>query len=91
MQAIIDKCVCDERSGNYNRDEDGIEVTEMICDEKEFQIEISHREALCMLGLLPHVSDISEIDDNALFTIKEKVEALFISNKEQISIKDFFS
>ena len=91
MQVVIDKCICGERSGDYNKDEDAIEATEMICDEKEFPIEISHREALGMLGLLLHVTGISEIDHNALFTIKEKVEALFISQKKRTSIKDFFS
>ena len=53
---IIDKCVCGEKSGDYNRDEISIEVTKMICIEKEFQIEVSHHEALCMLGLLLHVT-----------------------------------
>ena len=91
MQAIIDKSVYGEKSGDYNRDEDGIEGTEMTCDEKEFQIQISYREAFCMFSLLIHVSDISEIDHKTLFTIKEKVEAFFISYKEQTSIKNFFS
>ena len=53
--------------------------------------EISHREALGMVGLLFHVSGISEIDHNALLTIKEKVEDLFISDKKGTSIKDFIS
>ena len=44
-----------------------------------------------MFSLLLHVSDISEIDHKTLFTIKEKVEAFFISYKEQTSIKNFFS
>ena len=56
MQAIIDKCVRGEKSGDYIRDENSIEVTKMICIEKEFQIEISCHEALCMLVLLLHVT-----------------------------------
>ena len=53
----------------------------MNCDEKEFSLEISHREALGMLGLLLHVTDISEIDDIAL---------TIITQRKRTSIKNFF-
>ena len=30
LQPIIGKCICGEKSGDYNKDEDDIEATEMI-------------------------------------------------------------
>ena len=81
MQAAIDKCIYGERNRDYNKGEIDIDATEMNCDEKEFSLEISHREALGMLGLLLHVTDISEIDDIAL---------TIITQRKRTSIKNFF-
>lgn len=72
MQAIIGKYVCGERSTDYDKDEDGIEAIEIICDPEKTSIDISHTEALGMLDQLLHVNGISEIDCTSLLKKKWK-------------------
>ena len=76
LQTIIDEYVCGEKSEDDDKDDNGIEATEMISNEEESPTEISHREALSILDQLPHATGISETDCNVLVNIKVKVENL---------------
>ena len=65
-QPIIEKQICCENSGDYDKDKDGVD---MISDEEESPIKISLREGLGILDQLLHVNSISENLRNTLATI----------------------
>ena len=64
-KAIIEEYVCGEKSGDYNKDDDGIEAIEMMSDEEESPTEIAQCESLFMFDQLLHMTGISEINRNA--------------------------
>ena len=58
MQNVIDKQVCGERSREYDKDVVDTGAIEMISDEEESPIQISHLETSGMLDQLLHVTVI---------------------------------
>ena len=92
----IQKCVAE-----YLRKQSGEDDLELIsgsdddaddgdAGEVEVDVEVEVGDALNMLDKLVNLKHLNKEERNSLFSIKEKLEKIKISNKKQSSINDYF-